>query len=168
MKDKDEKQRYIWRLQRLPESELRRENNMARNKAMLESMELLHTSTFMGMKKKREVGDEGKRKKKRQKGNEDEWGSSESDDDEEEPATPVRTRSSRGKAQVAGGTQGGGGTGTATPKWATSAKAMLLDTKGVELGEDWADVIDVWWELEQLTKFATSVRRRFGGSNAKR
>jgi hypothetical protein len=31
----------------LLESELQRENNMARNKAMLESMELLHTSTFM-------------------------------------------------------------------------------------------------------------------------
>jgi hypothetical protein len=113
------------------------------------------------MKKKRER-DEMKRKNKRRKGNEDEWVSGESDDgdddndddDDDEPATPVHMRSSGAKTQVAGG--------TATPKWAMSAKAILLDTKAVELGEEWADLISVWWELEQSTRFATSVRRFMG------
>jgi hypothetical protein len=47
-------------------------------------------------------------------------------------------------------------------KWAETAELILLDTTGTEMGTDWKEVVDSWWTLEELWKFATSVSLRDG------
>jgi hypothetical protein len=130
----------------------------------MRDLDLAHASTFLGMKKKRDATDEGKRKKKKAKGaDEEEWdsdGTSDDDDDandedDEGPSTPVRTRGAKSKEKAQAAPRAAGG--TTAGKWATTAKEILLEEKGVAMGEEWKELVTVWWELEESTKFATSV-----------
>jgi hypothetical protein len=145
---------YVRRLGRMHPVELQRENNIARNRALMRGLDLMHASSFVGMKRKRE---EDKEKKKRV-GDEDDWDSDENEDEDDEtecePSTPVRTRSAKakGKAAAAGPSMKGG-----APKWITNAQEMLLDSEGAEMGKEWKELVGLWYRVEESSKFVTSV-----------
>ncbi|KAJ6557673.1 hypothetical protein B0H19DRAFT_1261276 [Mycena capillaripes] len=132
----------------MPAVELQRENNLARNRWLTKQL---------GLKKKRDPNDEGKRRKKKQKGEGDDWDSEESESDSDSDAaddgvrtTPIKTR---GKRKASPTTQGEA-TGT-PPAWAVNAKKMLEDVKGVGMGDDWQMVLKLWWRLEKESGFST-------------
>jgi hypothetical protein len=127
-------------------------------------------ATFFGMTgPKRKAGKKTGQARKRAKKDDDDWGTEseegdgeeggdddEENDGDEEPRSPIKTR---GKPKAVKKPRGGKGGGA---KWAETAKLILLDTTGTEMGTDWKEVVDSWWTLEELWKFATSVSLRDG------
>jgi hypothetical protein len=147
--------------------DLRRENNMARNRALTVELGLMNASAFFGMKKKRDPDDEGGRGRKKKKGSEeDEWDSEsdndDDDDDDDAPSTPVQTRAKGKKSTTVTSAPAGAarGSNAGPPKWATNAKSILLDAnaEGPGMGGEWTAVTDLWWELEKCNRFSSQVR----------
>jgi hypothetical protein len=135
---------------------------MARNRKLLKDMDLNQVTNLLGMKcpKGGRGGGKASSRKKVKKGMEDEWSSESnsaddndgsSSDEEENQDGPTREQmppTTRARAARGAGTAKGGA------KWAETAWSILLE---VEMGVDWKDVVSLWWTLEELWKFATSV-----------
>jgi hypothetical protein len=150
-----EREVYVRRLKRMSSFDLQRENNIARNRTWTRDLGLMNASAFFGMKKKRDGDDNGGRKRKRKKGGEeDKWDSDDSDTGEE-PSTPVKTRG-RGK-KATGDSAGGKTTSARVPAWVTKAKSTLDDVGETEMGSEWTAVKDLWWRLEESSRFSSKV-----------
>ncbi|KAJ7206094.1 hypothetical protein GGX14DRAFT_568555 [Mycena pura] len=161
-KSGDERDHLVWRLGRMNDYMLECENNLARNRRLLRELDLDRVTDLLGMKRPKEGGKKAKSRKKAKKGEEDEWSSdadSDADNDNdngdeegEEEDGPARVRTppmTRGAAARGGRTAKGGA------KWAETARSMLLE---VEMGDDWKEVVSLWWTLEERWKFASSTK----------
>jgi hypothetical protein len=154
---------FTSRLRRMSSFELQRENNNAHNRKVARGMGLEGVTAFFGMKKRQRRGGKSRNNKKRRKADDgvdedspssdgdDSNGDEDSGDESEGEArrTPAQTRG-RGRASKAAVV-------AKTPKWAESAKAVLLDEQGQGMGPVWKDVVYLWWALEEIWNFATSV-----------
>ncbi|KAJ7319115.1 hypothetical protein DFH08DRAFT_819535 [Mycena albidolilacea] len=159
-KSGDERDNLLWDLQQMNDYMLERENNMARNRRLLRELDLNRVMNLLGMKCPKQGG-KSKLRKKAKKGEEEEWSNdsdSAADEDEDNSGNeegkqedgPARVRmppTTRGRAARGGRTAKGGA------KWAETARSMLLE---VEMGDDWKEVVRLWWTLEEQWKFASS------------
>jgi hypothetical protein len=160
---------FTSRLRRMSDFELKREVHNAHNRRVARNLGLEGVTAFFGMKKRgRSRTGSGKAKKRRKADDGVEEDSLSSDDDSEgdddsgdesvgdSRRTPVKTRGSARASKSAAVAK--------SPKWADSAKAVLLDGQGLGMGPVWKNVVDLWWALEETWNFASSVSVSFEGS----
>ncbi|KAJ7025062.1 hypothetical protein C8F04DRAFT_1269669 [Mycena alexandri] len=159
----------INRLGRMSDYERTREENMARNKEILASINVsdavaeLMKDVRRDMKRKPEEQGGEATKRPRVAGDDgadaDDYSGSGSDNDDEEDGGTPKPKVKRGGRARAGvkakGGRSGGGAQMAigadnVPKWATSAHGVLLAGGG---GETWLKTVDLWWVYEKRARF---------------
>jgi hypothetical protein len=160
-KSSDERNNLLWDLWRMNDYMLERENNMARNHRLLRELDLNRVTNLLGMKRLKEGGKKTKLRKKTKKGEEEEWSNdSDSAADEDDDSSNEEGKQEDGPAEVRtplttrGRAARGGRTAKGGAKWVETARSMLLE---VEMGDDWKEVVRLWWTLEERWKFASSV-----------
>ncbi|KAF8142329.1 hypothetical protein K438DRAFT_1995094 [Mycena galopus ATCC 62051] len=167
----EEQRRYIAHLHRLSPGHLEREISLARNKKRALDLELFKLSGLFGMKRKGR--EKGGKKKRRRRDDDEEWDDEDDDDSEEEEEeeeeeedsgeggekvepTPVKTRRTTTAAERAAVLKGSGAVVSwKAAGWAEHGKKILSDEG---MGAEWEALVQAWWTLEELWKFATSTK----------
>ncbi|KAF8218388.1 hypothetical protein K438DRAFT_1747552 [Mycena galopus ATCC 62051] len=154
--EKDDREAYTACLRRMSQFDLERQKNLAQNKRLAMDLQLFGVASqlFAGIKRKKGKGNEKKRAK-RSKGDKEEWdddsesdesnsnsGEENGDEEIERPAVKTRAQAAaQGERKAAA--------------WAETRRKMLLDR---ELGADWAELVGLWWAIEEAEKFMASTK----------